>query len=398
MEVTRDRYDITSADTKIVGTDFQFFYFVKELLSLKKGQKIGYEVKDDVHIDLPNNQSVLIQLKHTTLKDAKGETINLGELDDELIHTFENWVDVINDPFYKRNTIDKKKTFIEETKFVLATNKNIVNNKFVSQIGKIKSDEITIEELSLYVSELSEKTKSESVKKCLGKILNMDVKLLRLFIHNITVINQTDEIINDIRNLIEEKYIKKSNINNAFNDIFTEMKLRFFKNVNNGEKLVVSFEEWAPCASSIFQKYQSTLLPAKRFEKSLPVKLQEQVFIKELIDIGDINENDIVEMAEYTNYMLDMKMNIEEWYDNGEITNEEIELFHNIAKTYWKNSHKKCHRTNNVDNALVCLDEIRERSLEFESTSLNIQLSNGEFYYLSNEKMIGWIKKWEKKY
>lgn len=41
----RKRYDLTSADTKIIGTDYQFFYFINELLRLKKGQQLGYEVK-----------------------------------------------------------------------------------------------------------------------------------------------------------------------------------------------------------------------------------------------------------------------------------------------------------------------------------------------------------------
>lgn len=45
MNTERKRYDLTSADTKIIGTDYQFFYFINELLKLKKGQQLGYEVK-----------------------------------------------------------------------------------------------------------------------------------------------------------------------------------------------------------------------------------------------------------------------------------------------------------------------------------------------------------------
>lgn len=77
MNTERKRYDLTSADTKIIGTDYQFFYFINELLKLKKGQQLGYEVKDDVHIDLSCGKTTLIQLKHTTQKQANGETINL---------------------------------------------------------------------------------------------------------------------------------------------------------------------------------------------------------------------------------------------------------------------------------------------------------------------------------
>ena len=45
MKTERKRYDLTSADTKIIGTDYQFFYFINELLKLKKGQQLGYEEK-----------------------------------------------------------------------------------------------------------------------------------------------------------------------------------------------------------------------------------------------------------------------------------------------------------------------------------------------------------------
>lgn len=403
MSEERSRYDITAADTKIIGTDFQFFYFIKELLKLKKGQQIGYEAKDDVHIDLPNNNSVLIQLKHTTLKDVSGNIVNLGELDNDLIHTIENWVDVINDSSLNNNSLADKKTFLEKTEFILATNKNIQNNAFIQQIEEVKGDERKIKDFISYVNALCNKTKSITAKESLNKLLGLDKKLLLLFLKKISVINQSDSVINEIKDIIEEKYIKKVQINNAFNDIFTEMKVRFFQNVNNGEKLIVSFDEWVPCASTIFEKYQCTLLPIMCFEGSLPDKLHEQNFIQELIEIGDIGENDIVEISDYTSYMLSVKMNLDEWYNNGDLTNGEVEAFHNVAKTYWKNKHKKCHRNTKSEimdfsNALLCLDEIREQELFLDNTLLNIQLSNGEFYYLSNEKMIGWIKKWERKY
>jgi hypothetical protein len=67
----KNRYDLTSADTKIIGFDFQYFYFINELLKLDIGQFIGFEAKDDVHIQLPLDRKVtiqLVQLKHTIKK------------------------------------------------------------------------------------------------------------------------------------------------------------------------------------------------------------------------------------------------------------------------------------------------------------------------------------------
>ena len=52
MDKEINRYDLTSADTKIIGFDFQYFYFINELLKLDVGQSIGFESKDDVHIEV----------------------------------------------------------------------------------------------------------------------------------------------------------------------------------------------------------------------------------------------------------------------------------------------------------------------------------------------------------
>ena len=37
------RIDITSADTKQVGFDYQYLYFMDRLLQLSPGDEIGYE-------------------------------------------------------------------------------------------------------------------------------------------------------------------------------------------------------------------------------------------------------------------------------------------------------------------------------------------------------------------
>lgn len=79
-------YDLTSADSKIVGFEFQYFYFIYKLLHLQEGEKIGYESKDDVHIDTSNLQ-ILFQLKHTVNKKSDGTPVNLTDLDMDLWKT-----------------------------------------------------------------------------------------------------------------------------------------------------------------------------------------------------------------------------------------------------------------------------------------------------------------------
>ena len=41
-----------TAGDKVVAFDYQFYYFMCLALDLRHGDKVGFEVKDDVHIDL----------------------------------------------------------------------------------------------------------------------------------------------------------------------------------------------------------------------------------------------------------------------------------------------------------------------------------------------------------
>ena len=124
----KNRYDLTSADTKIIGFDFQYFYFINELLKLDAGQSIGFEAKDDVHIELPSNRKViiqLVQLKHTVQKNAKKVPTNLADKDDDLWKSLSNWCKVICDKTEARKTNKAQLAYLENTEFILATNKNI---------------------------------------------------------------------------------------------------------------------------------------------------------------------------------------------------------------------------------------------------------------------------------
>ncbi|KAF5038379.1 hypothetical protein DSECCO2_554870 [anaerobic digester metagenome] len=98
-----------------------------------------------------------------------------------------------------------------------------------------------------------------------------------------------------------------------------------------------------------------------------------------------------------------MELNLKTWFDDGEITREEVDSFKEEAILFWKNTHRASHRTTcniNLDktNALACLDQIRSKVLTVQETPLKIEFCNGNFYRLANENEIGWLKKWEVKY
>lgn len=407
MNEERNRYDLTSADTKIIGFDFQYFYFINELLKLDVGQSIGFEAKDDVHIQLPSDRKViiqLVQLKHTIKKNSKGIPTNLTDKDDDLWKSLSNWSKVICDESEGRKTSKAQLAYIENIEFIMATNKKIANNKFVSNIDKLKNKKVLFTEIETYLSELVENTQDETVKTHIQDILNMSLKVLESFLKKIKFVDTGDEIITSIKLNIQRKMIASNRVNDVFNELFSELKQDFFNTVKTGKHQVITFEEWMSKYTCIFENNRNTTLPVRSFKPIFPQNLFDQPFIKELVEIGDIDENDLSQVAEFSEFMLSVQMNLEKWYIDGEITKVDLEKFHKSSVFIWKNIHRKSHRTtknnlvfNNM-NALNCLDDIRAKELKMLTTDIGIDLSNGEFYYLSNEGQLGWKFEWEAMY
>jgi len=97
--------DKTSSETKSIGFDYQYYFFLWKLLSLKPGQSVGLEVKDDVHTELNNNIQIFYQLKHTIQKNKAGEIINLTASDTDFWKTLSNWC---NNPLNSQTEITDK--------------------------------------------------------------------------------------------------------------------------------------------------------------------------------------------------------------------------------------------------------------------------------------------------
>src|SRR5690606_16015486 len=104
--------------------DYQYYYFLNELLNLKNGQVVGLEVLDDVHVERHDGSHLLIQLKHTVQKNAQDIPINLTTMDSDLWKSLSNWCKVIVDPAEGRISAPTQIAFIEKTGFLLASNKS----------------------------------------------------------------------------------------------------------------------------------------------------------------------------------------------------------------------------------------------------------------------------------
>lgn len=401
----KTRYDITSASDKSIGFDYQFYFYMFLILDLRHNEKIGIEIKDDIHIDLYDGRLILIQTKHTIQTKKDLSSINLTERDKDLWKTISNWVKVINE------CADKLK-FIKNTTFQLISNKGLGKNPFISNLIKLNNSDITVKEFKDYLQILIDEGEDIVINNYIKTLKGLNATLLQNFIKKIELKLDEDNIIDKIKERILEKIFFKERVEDVFNDLYSELKSSEYLEVKKGIKTVLSFEDFVAKFRKCFKKGLNHKLPIRKFDVLAPLKIEDQKFIIQLVDIGDININDKDEILEYTIQMFQLINNLKKWEEDGDIVNYEIENFNKQTILIWRNSFREKFRTikakiNNMDEideseikykAIQCLDEMRKAILAIDDTILSLELSNGHFYYLTNNDQIGWHYEWQSRY
>ncbi len=416
-------YDKTSAADTIVGFEYQYYYFLLELLNLEEGQKIGFEFKDDVHIELPNGSLILIQLKHTTQEKTvlkgKEEQINLTTRDEDLWHTVHNWIEIIKN--VGGSTLVERKKFISNTTFQLVTNKSYsVRNQFIKELENLKNNT----DLSVFKTFLSnlhsttkdpdDTTKKNPIKENIKEL--MEVEFLDDFLRNIEIKTDFDDLIQKIEKKIKyRKNIDEKQIERAFSLLDSSIRKGNYDKFKNKEKVIITADDFHKLATRCFNIVKSGKLPERKcYYYKQPLNPEEQIFIKQLIDIGAIDINDTKKIIDFTNMKLSIMNSFKAWELAVDLLPDEIEKFEQNSIEKWavhfENSEMDCKEI--LENTSIvlkdfelqkiaknCLKKVREIELSIHKTNLSPRQSNGQFYYLSDENpKIGWLHDWDKKY
>ena len=396
-----------TAGPQLIGFDYQFYYFMYLVLDLNPGEKIGFEVLDDIHIELANGSIELLQTKHTIQKNPKGEIVNLTERDSDLWKTINNWI-----LFFKDST--DKDEYLNKTVFKLVTNKSINNNTFFENIIKLQRKEIKINVFSDYIKHLHVNTDSVDIKTQIESLKKLDNKTKSKFINQIQIISEPENIINLVKKRIRKLIVKEERVDDVYNSLVSNMQLDKFLTIIDRKKFEISFEDYSRRYGNCFDyAYEKTVLPKRELNLIFPKDLKSQTFIKQLIDIGETFESDSDEILRYTTAMLKTFNSLNDWKENGEILSTQIIAFDEDAIFIWNRIFKDRYRDYKVkinsgeilhDEILIkqiaiqCMSEVRKEKLKLKNDELNEELSNGQFYILSNEPRIGWHIDWEKKY
>jgi hypothetical protein len=428
----KTHYEETSADDKSIGFEYQYYFFLFLILNLSEGQTIGLEVKDDIHIESSNKRNTLIQLKHSVQTNADGKIINLRERDIDLWKTIHNWISVIKDSNDGRNEHDKQIEFINSTDFVLVSNKaENTRNKFLVNVSDLKQGKIDVASFKTYLKELYDNTKelqdsgdkeketkdSESKIKIYIKELELQEEtLLEEFLKKIIFELSQDDLINKIKERIKKvKMIPENRVDDVFSKLDSKLRQQIYNDIKEKKKILLSCDDFYEEYKNCFSIGRVNRLPIRRIAYDLPQRLEDQRFIKQLLDIEAVDVADFESIAALTYHKLLMSNNLHKWIQESDLSSEEEKAFHEQSKLKWKNifdsAHRKSKKAVNIptlsqdeieevikDNAFECLCQVRKIDLRIDETIFDTDMSNGEFYLLSDIPEIGWHLYWEGKY
>lgn len=396
MVSKKSHADKTTAADKAIGFDYQYYYFLYKILKLGKNESVGLEVKDDVHSELSNNYQLFIQLKHTTQRSRNGRPKNLTTFDPDLWKTLSNWSKIISDKSSEREVVTAQLDFIGRTEFMLVTNKSHTKKcDFFTILQDTRTARTKIEFLK-------SKTIDQGIQGYIKDVLNLSDNVLEAFLRKVRVELEVDEIVERCKEAIVEHHVDKKRVEQFFRDLDSHIRQDNFIMIRAGGKIVISFEDFSRKYRRYFDIARSTDLKIRQYHKALPASLEKQIFIQQLVDIGDIKSTSVEEMSQYTHFLLTVESNIERWYQEGDITSEEVDAFNREAKLRWQNKFRSTYRRLKSKDlnmlAFEVLDEMRQQRLEIGTQPVGTEFSNGEYYLLSDLLEIGWQHNWDKKY
>lgn len=404
MEEELEKHIVTGQS---IGFDYQFYYFVFLLIQLNHGETIGYEVKDDIYIEKGDGKVILMQSKHTVQTNAEGKRVNLTLLDDDLWKTLSIWSKAIS---------TSKIEDIKKYEFILVTNKNIQNNELISCLENFKTNSISMKEVKTIILNSKKKTKNKTLQQYIADVENLTDDKLELFIKNISFEANMDNLIEKIKVKLRNRFLEPSEaqVKQMFDSLISNISAAKYLILDKQGKFELSYEDFAKKFRKCFEIcYAKNTLPKRTININFPDDMENQIFIRQLLEIGDI-EKKSPDIKTYTSYMLEACNSLEEWIRDGYVLPTDAVDFEENSIVYWKNEFTAKYRRirntlsnrtniNDVENkikllSLELLDVVRKQDLKLLDTDLGIKLSNGYYYYLSNEPKIGWHLDWEEKY
>lgn len=281
---------------------------------------------------------------------------------------------------------------------------------------KYQKGDISFEKLKAFCSKVynetkdgklsEEETPKENQTKVYIKRL-LDFKYADQLLKSMSIYFEPDLKGEILDSLEHNKNIPHNNVEEAYHELLGMVKDKSYSYRMNSYKR----DEFSKVFDRISQKYRGRKFSFRRNTMTeLPSQLEEQVFIKQLIDVEDISHDDVDDIVEYTKEKFDYINSVRDAINKDEISDEEVKNIRADAISFWHQKYKYYMKRVNptdtdkiIEKASDLLNDIRTKQIFFVESNLEIYFSNGCFYYLSDkdeehEPQIGWRPGWEEKY
>jgi len=243
------------------------------------------------------------------------------------------------------------------------------------------------------------KTKDEKIAAYISSVLKLDVNVRWRFFANIRFELGADDIIGMVKRSIHEKIIAERKVDQVFERLDSQVRSDNFIAVKSGGFSVISFDEFITRYRKIFEDARNGKLVQYNFEPVVPSDVFNQVFVARLVEIGALNSSDKERAIEYTGQKIRLSTNLEKWVQAGDLVGEDVAQFHDSVYTSWDNEfHGAFGQCDSIEDVVDCavniLRRLRRERFSINESVLDVKLSNGELYYLSDIGKIGWHRDW----
>jgi len=212
---------------------------------------------------------------------------------------------------------------------------------------------------------------------------------------------QEDELIDRCKIAIREKLVPENRIDQLLRDLDSQIHQDNFMAVKAGGKVSISFADFYRKYRRFFDHARSTDLQITSDYAPLPERIEQQVLIRQLLDVDDLSISDLEQITTLTIRKRIAENNLFRWQCEGELTGIELEEFDEESITWWENAFRESHGDTNKTHfarAREVVNALRKVTLKIGGQSLGIQFSNGQFYKLADKPKIGFAADWKTRY
>lgn len=398
----------------ISGFVFQYYVFILKLLTAQNGDEVSFELYDDVATKT-KRATVMIQVKHTIKAAIDEDGVQLKNRASDMWKAIDVWRKLImgetKDGITKSE--HEQQEYIKSHEFVLFINKKFLENK----VYKMQSEsQLTDDYVDAIIDEISSEAKPRKEKKKASHETKentqtyidrfKEFKFRSLFLKKLKFEEGCfDSIENECKRVLMQDLFCTSSAqaDNILCELKKEIDKDFKKCAKTGTPLKYTYSDRHIRFAQVFENTRSTPLNFHLEMQEYKKEFIDLVCIKQLIKVGDLSKTDTDNIARRTSHYLSFKNTYDELVENHRITESEKNLFREAIFEFWQNEFENQYDGTNSSTsqselkqkAKKLLYEIRKIRVTLRN-QLEIPISNGAFYYMSDECIIGWHREWKK--